>query len=305
VKSLTISNKEGLIKLGNTFPEDIMQFNLATAELFVPDGLPAEQALARTTHLCFAAHQDDIEIMAANPILTCFQQTDQWFTGVVVTDGRGSPRDDLYGSYTDEEMRGVRFKEQKKAAIIGEYGAQILLDYPSKAIKDGANQQAVEDMVQLLKAARPQFVYTHNLADKHDTHVGVALKVIQAVRRLPKDEQPQRLYGCEVWRDLDWMTDADKIPFDCSAHESLQMALVGVFDSQIAGGKRYDLATMGRRKAHATYFASHGTDVTTGLSFGMDLTPLMADPVLDPSSYVQGYIQRFAQEVADRVGKLR
>jgi LmbE family N-acetylglucosaminyl deacetylase len=282
-----------------------MKFSLDTAELFVPDGLPAEEALARTTHLCFAAHQDDIEIMAAEPILTCFQQKDKWFTGVVVTDGRGSPRDDLYKDYTDEDMRVVRFIEQKKAAFVGEYAAQILLDYPSRAIRDGSNMQAVEDMVKLLKAARPQFVYTHNLADKHDTHVGVALKVIEAVRQLPKAEQPQRLYGCEVWRDLDWMTDNDKVPFDCSAHENLQMALVGVFDSQICGGKRYDLATMGRRKAHATYFASHGTDVTTGLSFGMDLTPLLADPSKEPGAFAQEFIQRFAQEVADRVGRLR
>ena len=282
-----------------------MEFNLNTAELFVPDGLPAEEALARTTHLCLAAHQDDIEIMAANPILTCFQQKDLWFTGVVVTDGRGSPRDDLYKDYSDEDMRVVRFVEQKKAAFVGEYAAQVLLDYPSKAIKDGSNKQAVEDIIKLLKATRPQFVYTHNLADKHDTHVGVALKVIEAVRQLPKDEQPQKLYGCEVWRDLDWMTDDDKVPFDCSAHENIQKALVSVFDSQICGGKRYDLATMGRRKAHATYFVSHGTDATTGLSFGMDLTPLIVDPAKDPGAYMQEVIQRFAQEVADRVGKLR
>ena len=85
-----------------------MKFNLETAEVFIPDGLPVDEALARTTHLCFAAHQDDIEIMAAEPILKCFQQKDLWFTGVVVSDGRGSPRDDLYKDYTDEEMRVVR-----------------------------------------------------------------------------------------------------------------------------------------------------------------------------------------------------
>ena len=71
--------------------------------------------------------------MAAQPILECFQQKDKWFTGVVVTDGRGSPRDDLYKDYTDEEMRLVRFKEQRKAAIVGEYAAQVMLDYPSKS----------------------------------------------------------------------------------------------------------------------------------------------------------------------------
>src|SRR5512136_2932271 len=126
-----------------------MQFHLPTAEVFVSDGLPVEAALARTTHLAIAAHQDDLEIMATQPILQCFGRADQWFTGVVVSDGRGSPRDDLYKDYTDDQMRLVRFKEQKKAAVVGEYAAQVILDYPSGIIKDGANAQPVEDLAVL------------------------------------------------------------------------------------------------------------------------------------------------------------
>jgi len=278
-----------------------MKFNRDTAETFVPDGLPVEQALARTTHMAISAHQDDLEIMAAGPILECFQQTDKWFTGVVVADGRGSPRDDLYKNYTDDEMRLVRFKEQKKAAVIGEYAAQVILDYPSKIVKDGSNQQPVEDLASLLKLARPQSVYTHNFADKHDTHVAVALKVIAAIRRLPEHVRPQSLYGCEVWRDLDWMMDADKVALDCSAHENLQAALLGIFDSQICGGKRYDLATMGRRRAHATYYASHGIDVSTGLNYAMDLTPLITGPSRDVTAFTLEFIQRFSQDVAARL----
>ena len=278
-----------------------MKFNLDTAELFVPDGLAVEQALARTTHMAISAHQDDLEIMAAGPILECLQQTDKWFTGVVVTDGRGSPRDDLYKNYSDDEMRLVRFKEQKKAAVIGEYAAQVILDYPSKVVKDGPNDQPVQDLVLLFKAARPQSVYTHNLADKHDTHVATALRVIEAIRRLPEQDRPKHLYGCEVWRDLDWMMDADKVTFDCSSHENLQAALLGVFDSQICGGKRYDLATTGRRRAHATYYASHGVDVSTGLTYAMDLTPLITDPSRDVADFVLAFIQRFLQDVAGRL----
>ena len=281
-----------------------MKFHLDTAELYVPDGEPSEQALARTTHLCLAAHQDDIEIMAAQPILECFQQKDQWFTGVVVTDGRGSPRDGLYGEYTDEEMRLVRFKEQRKAAIVGEYAAQIMLDIPSKVIKDASRNEPVEDILAILRATRPAFVYTHNLADKHDTHVAVALRVIEALRKLHPAERPEQVTGCEVWRALDWMVDSDKVTMDVSAHENLQVALLGVFDSQIAGGKRYDLASMGRRRANATYFVSHGVDETLGLSYGMDMTPLMNDSNLEPGDFVQGLIQRFAQDVKERVGKL-
>ena len=281
-----------------------MKFHLLTAEIFVPDNLPVEEALARTTHLCIAAHQDDIEIMAAQPILECFQREDKWFTGVVVTDGRGSPRNGIYEQYNDEEMRLVRFKEQRKAAIVGEYAAQVMLDYPSKVVKDSRDTSPVEDIVSLLKAARPQVVFTHNLADKHDTHVAVALRVIAAIRSLPEDERPQKLYGCEVWRGLDWMVDSDKTTLDISQQENLQAALLGVYDSQISGGKRYDLASLARRRANATYFESHGVDVTTGLSFAMDMTPLITIANGSPADFVQEFIHRFAQDVRDRLERM-
>jgi len=282
-----------------------MQLNNPGAEVFVPDGTPVEQALARTTHLAVGAHQDDLEIMAYRGILECFQQPDKWFCGVNVTNGAGSPRDDLYKDYTDEMMQVVRRKEQKKAAVVGEYTAQVFLDYSSAATKDGSNPAVKEDLVKVLLATRPQIVYTHNLADKHDTHVAVTLRVIAALRELPEDAKPQQVLGCEVWRDLDWMADSDKVPMDVSAHENLAAALLGVFDSQICGGKRYDLATMGRRRAHATYFESHGVDVSTSLIYAMDLTPLIRNPSLDVLSYVQGFIDRFAQDVRSRIEKLR
>ncbi len=277
----------------------------AGAEMFVPDNLPIEEALSRTTHMGISAHQDDIEIMAYHGILQCFGVKDKWFAGVVVTNGAGSPRDDLYANYTDDEMQSLRKLEQKKAAFVGDYSFQALLDYPSSAVKDPNSGDPVEDLKNILLAARPEVVYTHNLADKHDTHIGTMMKVIKAIRALPADARPSAVYGCEVWRDLDWLNDEDKIPLDVAAHENLAMALLGVFDSQICGGKRYDLATAGRRRAHATYYASHGTDVTTGMNFAMDLTPLIKDVNLDPQEFVSGYIKHFADEVLSRVGKLK
>jgi LmbE family N-acetylglucosaminyl deacetylase len=277
-----------------------MKFSLPTAEVYVPDGLPVEQALARTTHISFAAHQDDIEIMAAGGILECFQQEDKWFTGVIVTDGRGSPRTDLYKDYTDDQMHDVRFKEQRKAAVVGEFAAQVFLDFPSKIIKDASKADPVNDIAALLK----EVVYTHNLADKHDTHIGVAMRTIEAIRSLPAGERPKKLYGCEVWRDLDWMLDGEKVHFDLTKHENLQAALLGVFDSQIAGGKRYDLASMGRRRANATYAESHGVDQTLGLSYGMDLTPLITNPDQDISAFVLEVIQRFKEDVKDRLARM-
>jgi len=282
-----------------------MDFNLDTAEIFVPDDIAADLALARTTHIGIGAHQDDLEIMAFDGILACFQSADRWFSGVVVTDGSGSPRAGPYERYTDDEMRLVRIQEQKKAAVVGEYAAQVFLDYPSSDVKDGNNEASVEDLIRILRVARPEVIYTHNLADKHDTHVAVALRVIDAVRTLPEGDRPKSLYGCEVWRDLDWLPDEDKVVFDVSAHENLQAALLGVFDSQISGGKRYDLATMGRRRANATYFASHGTDVATGMAFAMDLTPLVRSHESDVSGYLKTFTEKFVEDMNDRMLRLK
>jgi LmbE family N-acetylglucosaminyl deacetylase len=281
-----------------------VKLSIDTAEIYIPDNVPVLEALSRTTHLCIAAHQDDVEIMAPHPILECFQRKDKWFTAVVMTDGRGSPRSGIYKNYSDEDMRRVRIAEQLKAAIVGEYSALIMLDYPSKFIKDGKNQTSILDLATILKYCQPQFVYTHNLADKHDTHVAVALKTISASRSLPVEARPQKLYGCEVWRGLDWLVDADKIVLNVSQQENLQAALLGIFDSQISGGKRYDLASLARLRANATFFESHEVDVASALSFTMDLSPLLKDEQIDPLEFVKGYIQRFSDDVAGRIKRL-
>ncbi len=282
-----------------------MKLTLDTAELYIPDGVEKSAALARTTHLAIGAHQDDLEIMASEGIVTCYQQPDQWYTGVVVTNGGGTPRSGIYGNYSDEDMIQVRNKEQKKAAFVGEFAAQFLLDFPSGRVKDGADQGPINDLAAIIEATKPDIIYTHNLADKHDTHIGVTLKTIAALRRVSQEALPKKVYGCEVWRDLDWMVDTDKIAMDVSTRENLQMALVGVFDSQIAGGKRYDLASMGRRRAHATYHQSHGVDQATGITFAMDLTPLIEDRDLDPLALVQGYLSNFLSDVTERVRKIQ
>ena len=273
------------------------------ADIFVPDGLDAEAALARTTHLCIAAHQDDIEIMAYHGIAECFGLKDKWFTGVVVTNGAGSPRSGIYGNYTDAEMQKVRIVEQRKAAYVGEYACQLQLGFTSAQVKDRSETAVVESLAAVLRATRPEVVYLHNLADKHDTHIGVSLKAIQALRAVRPETQPDKVYGCEVWRDLDWLPDQHKQGLPVFERSNIAAALVGVFDSQVSGGKRYDLATAGRRLANATYASSHSTDVESALTFAMDLTPLVTDLTLTPAEYVLRLIDEFRSDVAGRLSR--
>ncbi len=280
-----------------------MNLHYPTADVFIPDGAKPKAALARITHLGIGAHQDDLEFMAFDGIKACFHGTTEWFGGVTCTDGAGSARAGVYARFSDAEMMQVRRAEQRQAALAGHYGAMIQLDYPSAVVKDAADARLREDLRAILVATRPRVVYTHNPADKHETHVGVVVAVIEAIRMLPREQRPTALHGCEVWRNLDWMGDAEKVVHDVGGRDNLAAALNGLFDSQIAGGKRYDLAVLGRRRANATFFESHGIDKSDALAFAMDLTPLVRDEKLDVAGYVLGFIDRFRADVAAKLGK--
>lgn len=281
-----------------------MKFNKKNAELYIPDESEAKEAMARTTSICIAAHQDDIEIMAYGPIVDCYGSDDKWFTGVVLTDGGGSPRAGIYGNYTDDEMKKVRANEQKTAARIGKYSAQFLLSYSSGEVKLKNNNAVIDELKNILETCKPAVVYTHNLADKHDTHVAVALLVIKAIRAMPEDIRPSKLYSMEVWRGLDWLNDSDKTVFDTSRHPNLAAALLGVFDSQIDGGKCYDLATLGRRTANATFFASHNVDNSDSVSYGLDITEIIKDDKLSPDDLIERYMDSFKREVKERIKRV-
>lgn len=273
------------------------------ARLMIPDGLAAAEALRRTTHLGIGAHQDDLEFMAFHGILACYDRDDQWFGGVTVTDGRGSSRTGRFKDWTDDQIAAERIREQEAAAVIGRYAFMAQLGHPSQAVRDAHEKAVRDDLRHILEASRPEVVYLHNLADKHDTHVGCALRCLEAIRQLPKAERPRKAYGCEVWRDLDWLVDGEKTPMPVSARPELARALNEVFATQIDGGKRYDLAVLGRRTANATFSHAHSADQETAMQWAMDLTALIRDDELDPVAYVTGFIDRLKQDVISRLRK--
>ncbi len=280
-----------------------MKLNHSEASIFVPGGTSPEEAVRRVTHLGIGAHQDDLEVMALDGIFSCRGKPGLSFGAVVGTNGSGSPRSGPYASFTDEAMAAVRRREQEKAAVVGGYGVLVQLNYRSSEVKDPADGRFREDLTELLTASGPRTVYTHNPADKHDTHVAVAIAAIAAIRTLHPERRPRALYGCEVWRGLDWLEDAAKVPFDVGGHDGLAEELLKVYDSQVAGGKRYDLAAAGRRRANATFFRSHGVDTAEEMWFAMDLTPLVEDDSLGIGEYVLGHIDRFRADVETRIRK--
>jgi len=275
------------------------------AEIHFPSGNLKKPNLDLTTHLGIGAHQDDLEIIAIHGILSAYDHPDKHFTGVIVTDGRGAPRSGPYSNISDDDLWEIRREEQKKAANLGKYHAQLLLNHSSNVVKSTDRKTVIDDLKHIINATQPEVIYTHNLLDKHDTHVAVTLCVIQALREMGLPLNLKMVYGVEAWRSLDWLVDEDKISLDASSHCDLQIELLSVFESQIIGGKRYDLATIGRRQANATFNQSHNVDQSTHLVHAMDLTPIVRHPEIDIEQFVSQYINNLADDAHDRVNRLR
>ncbi len=278
--------------------KDQIQLSQNAADVYLTNGGEVISALEKTTHLGIGAHQDDLEFMALHGIQKCYGREDRWFGGITCTDGAGSARRGPFAGVTDEEMQQIRAEEQREAARIGQYAFMAQLSHPSSGIKNPETaDDLVSDLLLLIKQTSPGVIYTHNLADKHSTHIAVTAAVIKAIRQLPKGERPEKLIGCEVWRDLDWLADDKKVVMDLGANAELAARLNGIFKSQISGGKRYDLAVEGRRRANATFFDSHNTDRCERACFGMDLTPLIIQDDLSPVNYTLEMIHDFEADV--------
>lgn len=282
----------------------ILKLNPAS-EIYFPSSQSTALGLGSTTHLGIGAHQDDLELIAIHGILAALDHPEKFFTGVVVTDGRGSPRIGRYKDLGDDELWQIRCEEQKEAAQIGKYHAQFMLNHPSESIKSSARKPIIDEIKQIIKTTTPEIIYTHNLFDSHDTHVAVSLSVIQALREIENPPNFKILFGCEAWRGLDWLVETDKIPLDVSKHIELQEKLLSVFKSQIEGGKNYDLAALGRRQANATFFQSHQKDQASLLGFAMDMTPLIHKPQMDISDFAGLYLDHLIEDVYRRLMRLR
>lgn len=267
-----------------------------TADIFVPEGGDWRDALRSATHLGIGAHADDLEFMAFHGIEQCRQGGGR-FAGVILTDGAGS----VGGG---AELPGLRRAEQHEAAKVGGYAVVIQFGLASALLKDPKDDTARTLLDEIFRHAQPQIVYAHNPADRHDTHVAACLRTIDALRGLPADRRPQSVYGCEVWRDLDWLSADDRARLDCGNDEKFASALNAVFRSQIDGGKRYDLAVIGRRRAQATFDDAHCADDADMVTLAMDLMPLVSDSALSVGEFTLGAVDRFRADVRDRLARV-
>ncbi|MDR0751112.1 MAG: PIG-L family deacetylase [Christensenellaceae bacterium] len=249
------------------------------------------------TDMVIAAHQDDVEIMCPQGIIKCRNDKNHGLVAVIVTNGSGSPRSGRFAAFTNEEMMAQRALEQERAAKYGRYTGLVSLNEKSIDVRDFDNPRITECLAEIITEYKPKTVHVHNLADKHSTHVACSLRAIDAIRLLPEELRPTQLFGCEVWRGLDWYSDTEKVVYDLTGHEKFLQSLLNIFESQIAGGKRYDLAAKGRWVANAVYAYPRSVDEYKVASYAMDLSVLIKNSDIKPKEFILSKIEDFKNSI--------
>jgi len=231
-----------------------------------------------STHLGIGAHADDLEIMAYHGIAECYESDECIFSGITVTDGVGSPQSEVE-KLDREQLRIVRQSEQIAAAELGKYGFIAQLNYTSSEVKSVEHEDVVQDIFNLLQKSKPQVVYLHQPGDKHPTHLAVLRASIEALQMMKVEGRPEQVYGCEVWRDLDWLSDEKKIYLPTDAYPELAEEIISVFQSQIRAGVAYDKGAIGRRIANGTFADPHIVREGDSFTLAMDLMPVVKGEV--------------------------
>lgn len=250
----------------------------------------------KSSHLAIGAHSDDLEIMAYHGVSECYESDQNVFSGITVTNGVGSPQNEAEKLDT-EALRLVRQEEQVTAAEMGRYGFIAQLDYSSAAVKADDHSQIVMEILNLLEKSRPRVVYLHQPGDKHPTHIAVLRASMEALRMMREEERPEAVYGCEVWRDLDWLPDDKKVYLPTSQYPELALNIISVFQSQISAGVAYDRGTVGRRLANGTFADPHVVRNGDSFTLAIDLMPAVRGEV-SLREMVLKEIKRFSEDVS-------
>lgn len=258
--------------------------------------IPKSANKVKVSSLCIVAHPDDAEILAASAIDRAFEGAEGSFACVIVTDGGGSARAGEYADFSDEDMKKIRIEEQKKAAETGQFESLFLLGFSSAELKADPFGAASEKVKEIILQKAPQKLYVHSPFDSHATHVAVCKCVMHALLQIDRKKRPEKVLGGEVWRSLDWLPAGHMVVEVCSAEGSVADRALLCHKSQIDGGKRYDLAAAGRRRANATFGESRAIDEAEGLCRFVDMTSV-SNGEISLDAFVRQILTQFSEDV--------
>jgi hypothetical protein len=194
----------------------------------LPAASPLHVARAGHAPLRRSAHQDDIEIMAHAGICDCLEANRArkplaaWWSPTapapraLVQVLELHRRADAVGIRRD----GATPRRRSSAATRSSSSSA----HPSADVKSGGPRRGVARRPHtaiFAGACSPECRLSAQPGGQARHPRRRARRCLEALRALPPGARPRRVLGCEVWRDLDWLVDADKVALDSGRHPEL------------------------------------------------------------------------------------
>lgn len=264
--------------------------------------LPKTRKTGPVKYVCICAHPSDCEIMAIDGIQRGYRAKKYTFAAVITTDGSDSERNGKLQKASNRRIASMRMSEQKKAATLGRYNSVYFMNYKPEQARNQEDEDIVNEYVEIIKELKPRIIYTHSILDRDPTHVAVAVKVINALRKLRKTQMPALLYGCEVWRDLDWVDPSKVVSFDVSHNIRLQKQLIMVHKSQNLS-RDYLNAAVGRRYVNATFSKSEKKKEAKLTSRAINMTTLLRRKEFPIKRFAMSFIDDLYSEINDSMDR--
>lgn len=191
--------------------------------------VPTSAKTGAIVSLCIVDEVTDVERVGAGGIIETLYNPNKSFVGAVIRTPHDISNCGLYNLYNEEDMVDIRLAEQKKAANIGSYNSLYVLNYT-----DLSNKGAIiDDLIALIKAYRPEKIYTYSPYEKDREKVQTVLMLIEALSRIDEEYRPQLVVGAAISRELSFLPTEQVLNLGIDSKIDLAYSLLDIYDSVI------------------------------------------------------------------------
>lgn len=189
--------------------------------------VPTSAKTGALVSLCIAEQIIDIERLGSDGIIDSLYNPNKSFVGVVTMAPTNIKNGGLYSLYNPEDMISVRLTEQQKAANLGSYNSTYILNHKNT----DEDEDIIDDYVNLIKAYKPETIYTYSPFEKDLNKVRILKLVITAISRIVDNYHPNLVLGVSLDNNINFISNEKLVKLGINKKLNFVNSILSVYDS--------------------------------------------------------------------------
>lgn len=189
--------------------------------------VPTSAKTGALISLCIAEQITDIERLGADGIIDSLYNPNKSFVGVITMAPSNIKNGGLYSLYNPEDMISIRLTEQQKAANIGSYNSTYILNHKNS----DEDEEIIDDYVNLIKAYKPETIYTYSPFEENESKVRILKLVITAISSIVDDYHPNLVLGVSLDNNITFVSNDKLVKLGINKKIDFVNSMLSVYDS--------------------------------------------------------------------------